>query len=218
MIDFYEEHRHDAVRRRPDEMLEAVLEERRAVLIDDPTTGAWLGTGLVVAYADGALKEIGGDRILVNGFGLQRTLAQVRILTEYLTDLATNGSDVVTSFTDQPPLCAIAEPGSASARNLEKSDFHPCQPTTQLFATRLVDLKLAASVIEAHEMIPRALTGKAYYEFDWTNLPKVAGAVLALLQRQSVASKDGTERPLEIAMPLLQLPDVRDVIAQISRA
>lgn len=196
---FYERNPREGVRPRPQDMIERAFDEKAIFSLETPDDTI-VGIGVRFAYLDGDYKEIGGDLIIVNGFGLQKLLVVARTVADHLFDPS------------EGPMCAIASPETASHRTLEKLWFRPCQPDRDLFAARARALGVEPS-----------LGGKTYFELDQMKLPCHARELMDWYEnpmRHKSARAGGTNdtATVHFDLPLLTDESLQAVRALAARA
>lgn len=172
---FYQAHASHFVKERPPEQLLRAIAGRKMFVLRDEA-GALRAVCGLFEHGDGTFREVGGVRVLDNGFGLQALLMNVAVVSEWIFD-----------WPSQPLYAATAKGNGGSIKSIERAGF---VEVTDLGLPRMAALGMT-------ELDP----GKRYYLFPDTGLMQARAAVRPLLSQPSLARGDD-RLELDIKLPL----------------
>jgi RimJ/RimL family protein N-acetyltransferase len=139
---FYTSNPSNRVKERDPEQLLRAIADRKVYVVRD-SAGALCGVCGAFEYGDGTYREIGGVRVILNGFGLQGLLMSLAVAMEHQFD---------------PPAealyAATAHDNNASIISIERAGFHE---TKDLGARRMAALGLdQLDVAKRYFLLPSA--------------------------------------------------------------
>jgi len=172
---FYQSHSSHFVRERPPEQLLTAIAGRKMFVLRDEAGVLRAVCGLF-EYGDGTFREVGGVRVLDNGFGLQALLMSVAVVSEWIFD-----------WPSQPLYAATAKDNGGSIKSIERAGF---VEVAELGLPRMAALGMT-------ELDP----GKCYYLFPDTGLMQARVAVRQILAEPSIARQNGG-LALDVQLPL----------------
>jgi len=175
VIRFYDSHKSDELRPRPPEMFEKAADQYQLFIIETDQRDI-VAAGAVFTYEGfGDLvtsKEIGADRVVLNGFGLQKILLCARTVSDYLLDYL------------GCPFFAIARPETASYHNLVKLDYRPAPPPAGVLECRAQILNLSSA----------DMGGKCFLEMPPTKVAAHAARLAHLMKNPILRARHGADQ------------------------
>lgn len=117
LITFYAANPSKRVKERDPAQLLRAMKDRKIYVVRDESN-ALRGVCGTFEYGDGRIREVGGVRVILNGFGLQALLMSLAVAMEYQFDPPKEALYAATAYDNDPSIISILRAGFKDASDL----------------------------------------------------------------------------------------------------